>query len=83
MFLYQIACNDINSIEPKRIAIPTEDRRSNLGIRIFGTNAEVVQKPKLNSSAPTCFVALKTRIYAMLNANISGTSDDTERYTWK
>ena len=50
------------------MAIPTEDRRGNLRIRLFGTSAEAVEKPRLNTSAPTCFVALNTRTYAMLKA---------------
>ena len=50
------------SIEPKRIAMPIADINSDLLTRSFATSkGALVQKAKLNSKAPTCFVALKVR----------------------
>jgi hypothetical protein len=48
------------------MTIPTEDIRRDLRIRVSRTSEEAVQKDKPNSSAPTCFEALKIRTYNIL-----------------
>jgi hypothetical protein len=46
--------------------MPMEEIRRDLRILLSYTSVDAVQKARLNNTAPTCFVALKIRIYIML-----------------